>query len=89
MPRVIVPVACRGPTLGEGEVDVAGSTVGECLDGVGRRYPGFAELIFDDAGRVHRFVTLFVNGDEIARQGLDVVVADSDRVEILAAIAGG
>jgi sulfur carrier protein ThiS len=89
MPRVIVPPAYRGPTLGDGEIDVAGSTVGECLDAVGRRYPGFADLIFDDGGSVHRFVSLFVNGDEIPRQGLDLAVADSDRVEILAAIAGG
>ena len=41
------------------------------------------------AGRVHRFVSLFVNGDEIGREALDRPLSDADRVEILAAIAGG
>jgi sulfur carrier protein ThiS len=38
---------------------------------------------------VHRFVTLFVNGDAIARERLDERLAPEDRLEILAAIAGG
>ena len=37
----------------------------------------------------HRFVKLFVNGDEVARDGADAPVGAGDEVEILAAIAGG
>ena len=40
-------------------------------------------------GRVHRFVTLFVNGDEVSREAVETPVSARDRVEILAAIAGG
>lgn len=89
MPQVIVPPPYRGPTGGRQAIEVDGSTVGECLRAVGSRFPGFAEQIFDADGRVHRFVNLFVNGDEIERGGLDRAVAGGDRVEILAAIAGG
>lgn len=89
MPCVVVPPPYRGPTRGEERIEVEGGTVRECLIAVGERFPGFSDQIFDGAGRVHRFVNLFVNGDEIERSDLDRRVAASDRVEILAAIAGG
>ena len=89
MPQVVVPPPYRGPTRGEGLVDVSGGTVRECLLAVEQRYPGFAEQVFDEAGRVHRFVSLFVNGDSIGREALDQPLSDADRVEILAAIGGG
>jgi molybdopterin converting factor small subunit len=89
MPQVVVPAPYRGPTLGEERIEVAGATVGECLEAVGKRFAGFRELIFDAAGRVHKFVKLFVNGEEIERTALDKPVDRDDRVEILAAIAGG
>jgi molybdopterin converting factor small subunit len=89
MPRVVVPPPYRGPTRGEAEIDVDGETVGACLRSAAARFPGFSEQIFDAAGRVHRFVNLFVNGEEIDRHELDRPVAEGDRVEILAAIAGG
>lgn len=89
MPRVRIPPPYQGPTKGESLVEVAGSTVGACIQAVGERYPGFGEQVFDAGGRVHKFVTLFVNGDEVERTALDTAVADGDEVEILAAIAGG
>lgn len=89
MPCVVVPPPYRGPTRGEERIEVEGGTVGECLAAVGERFPGFSEQIFDAAGKVHRFVNLFVNGDEIERSELDRSVGSDDRVEILAAIAGG
>jgi len=89
LPCVVVPPPYRGPTRGEERIEVEGSTVGECLAAVGERFPGFSEQIFDAAGEVHRFVNLFVNGDEIERSELDRSVGSDDRVEILAAIAGG
>jgi molybdopterin converting factor small subunit len=89
MPQVVVPAPYRGPTQGQGRIEVSGATVRECLLAVEGRYPGFAEQVFDGAGRVHRFVSLFVNGDEIGREALDRPLSEADRVEILAAIAGG
>jgi molybdopterin converting factor small subunit len=89
MPVVKVPPPYQGPTLGRGSIEVEGSTVRACIEAVGEEFPGFLEQIFDDSGAVHRFVTLFVNGDEIDRREVDKPVAPTDEVEILAAIAGG
>ena len=89
MPQVVVPPPYRGPTLGEVEIPAEGSSVRECLEDVGRRYPGFIEQIFDGGGKVHKFVEVFVNGDELDREEVDRVVGSEDRIEILAAVAGG
>jgi molybdopterin converting factor small subunit len=64
--------------------------VKECLEAVGTRFPGFSDQVFDAKGRLHRFVSLFLNGEELERvQALAQAVSDGDDVEILAAIAGG
>jgi len=90
MPRVIVPPPYRGPTEGLDRIEVEGATVQECLEAVGQRFPGFIEQVVAGDGSVHRFVNLFLNGDELERQqALGQPVSDGDDIEILAAIAGG
>jgi sulfur carrier protein ThiS len=90
MPFVIVPPPYQGPTGGRGEIEVVGRSVGACIEAVARAHPGFREQIFDARGQVHRFVTLFVNGVELPREAaVETPVSERDRVEILAAIAGG
>jgi sulfur carrier protein ThiS len=89
MPLVVVPPPYRGPTAGEAEIRVDAATVRDCIEAVETRFPGFRDQVLDGRGVPHRFVTLFVNGDEIDRERLDARVGPADRVEILAAIAGG
>jgi molybdopterin converting factor small subunit len=89
MPQVKVPPPYQGPTQGQARIELDGDTVGACLAALIERYAGLGELLFDAGGNVHKFVTLFVNGDEIDRKDLDTPVAKTDEVEILAAIAGG
>ncbi len=89
MPQVQIPPPYQGPTGGRDRVDVEGRTVLECIQAVEGKFPGFLPQVLDSQGRVHRFVQLFVNGDEIPRNALDTPVRPDDRVEVLAAIAGG
>lgn len=89
MPQVRVPPPYRGPTRGQGRIDVDGRTVLECIEAVEQQYPGFRDQVMDAEGHVHRFVQLFINGEEIDRADLAMAVDEGDSVEILAAIAGG
>jgi hypothetical protein len=89
MPVVVVPAAYQGPTAGLAEIQVEAATVVECLREVERKHPGFLELILDRDGGVHRFVKLFVNEQPLSGKSLDRTLAPKDRLEILAAIAGG
>ena len=59
------------------------------LDAVESDHPGFKALVLDGEGRQHRFVKLFINEEAIPSDALDTPLGDSDRLEVLAAIAGG
>ncbi len=89
MPRVEVPPRYRGPTNGVGVVEVEGPTVRACIEAVDAQYPGFGALIFEKDGSMRRFVSVFVNGELLDRNAADKPVAESDRIQILAAAAGG
>lgn len=89
MPVVFIPTAYRAPTAGKAEIETSGSDVISCLRDVERQHHGFLDLVVDPAGEVHSFVKLFVNGDEISREALTRPVSATDRIEVLAAIAGG
>ena len=89
MPVVKIPAPYRGSTSGADRVDVDGATVEECIQAVNDQFPGFGDQVWDTGHTVHRFVKLYVNGDEIDRQAIDTAVTASDEVEVLAAVAGG
>lgn len=86
MPTVKVPPPYRGPTGGLESIPVRGATVRECIEAVEAAHPGFAGQVFAANGEPHRFVKLFVNGEQAPPEA---PVADGDEVEVLAAIAGG
>ena len=88
MPKVIIPPPYRGPTGGRAELSVDAGTVKGCLEAVEREHAGFLAQVLDAEGRVHRFVKLFVNGEQL-EEGLDAPLGPEDQVEIVAAIAGG
>jgi molybdopterin converting factor small subunit len=89
MPVVKIPAPYRGPTGGVDRVEVEGSTLRACIQAVADRFPGFGGQVWDQSCTVHRFVKLYINGDEIDRQAIDTPVEASDEVEVLAAVAGG
>ena len=89
MPTVIVPGPYQGPTKGRGEIEVSSRTVRGCLEEVESGHRGFLELVLDGEGALHRFVKLFVNDEPLDPGALDAAVEETDRIEVLAAIAGG
>jgi len=89
MAMVVVPPPFRGPTGGHEEIEVPAGTVATCLDAVEARHPGFRAQVVDGGGRVHRFVKLFRNGEQLEGDVLAEAIGAGDRLEVLAAIAGG
>ena len=89
MPRVVIPPPFQGPTQGQGEIEVEGTTIRECLDAVEAEHKGFLAQVVRPDGTVQRFAKLFVNEDQVAAGELDMKLERDDQVEILAAIGGG
>lgn len=87
---VRIPTQLRSLTGGEGEVAVEGSTVREVLKALDAAHKGFGERVFDESGKLRRFVNVFVADEDIRfAQGLDTPVADGTTVSIVPAVAGG
>jgi len=88
--QIRVPTPLRKFTAGAEAVTAEGATVGALVDDIERRHPGIKEKICDDAGKVRRFVNIYINGDDIRfLSNLDSPVKDGDEVSIVPAIAGG
>ena len=76
--------------VGAKSVESEGRTVGEVLEEINARYPGFREQITADNGTLHRFVNIYINDEDIRYlQALDTPVSEGDVVSILPALAGG
>ncbi|MCO6451991.1 MAG: MoaD/ThiS family protein [Caldilineales bacterium] len=90
MSTVYIPTPLRRLTANQSKVDIAADNVGSALTALDEAYPGIGGRIFDDNGEVKRFINVFVNDDEIRTlQGLNTPVAESDRISIVPAMAGG
>ena len=89
MPRVIIPPPFQGPTQGQREIEVEGTTIRDCLEAVEAECKGFLAQVVREDGAAQRFVKLFVNQEQVAEGNLDMPLELDDEVEILAAIGGG
>jgi molybdopterin synthase sulfur carrier subunit len=87
---VRIPTPLRKFTGGAESVTASGATVAAVVQDVESRHPGLKERICDDAGKVRRFVNVYVNGEDIRFLGsLDTPVKEGDEISIVPAIAGG
>jgi sulfur-carrier protein len=87
---VRVPTQLRTLSGGKSEVAVEGATVAEVLKSLEAAHPGFSDRLFDDAGKLRRFVNVFVADEDIRfLDGVETPVADGTTVSIVPAVAGG
>ena len=87
---VRIPSQLRPLAGGSSEVSADGATVSEVLKSLEATYPGFADRLFDDAGRLRRFINVFVADEDIRfLDGVDTAVPDGTTVSIVPAVAGG
>jgi sulfur-carrier protein len=91
-----VPVTIRIPTQlrplagGNSEVSTGGTTVAEVLKALEAAHPGFTDRLFDDTGRLRRFVNVFLADEDIRfLDGIDTPVPDGATLSIVPAVAGG
>jgi len=87
---VLLPTLLRTHADGASSVSEEGATVGEVFEKLIARYPGLAENLVSDDGKLHKFVNVYRNDDDIRYlDQLDTKVTDGDVISILPAVAGG
>ena len=87
---VRIPTPLQRFTGSQAKVAVEGDSVREALAQLEAQFPGIRERLYDEAGRLRRFVSVFLNDEDVRYlQGEDTPLADGDVLSIVPAIAGG
>ena len=88
--EVRIPTILRTHTGGNKTVQGNGDTLGALVDDIDNQHPGIKGRLVTDEGKLHRFVNVYVNDEDVRFTGaLDTSVKDGDSVTILPAVAGG
>jgi len=70
-------------------VEVKGATIDACLKQLVRQFPGLKKMVFDEKGKLHAYVGLYVNGEDAYPEQLAKPVKEGDEIHILYIIGGG
>ena len=90
MTSVRIPPVLREHVDGQKEVGATGETVGELIRDLVARHPGLGEQLLTPDGGLHRFVNVYLNGQDVRYlQDFATPVSERDAVIILPAMAGG
>lgn len=88
--KVRIPSPLQKITQNKGEVEVSGNTVLDVINDLEKQYPGIKERICDEAGKVRRFVNVYVNEEDIRFLSAEnTALKEGDELSIIPAIAGG
>ncbi|MFG2892077.1 MoaD/ThiS family protein [Streptomyces sp. Pv4-95] len=88
--NVRIPTILRTYTDGKAEVAADGATLSEVIADLEKNHQGIAARVLDDAGKLRRFVNVYVNDDDVRfEQGLETPTPDGAGVSIIPAVAGG
>jgi len=88
--KIKMPESLKQKTKGESSIDVAGSTLGECLETLLRRYPDLKGEIVDDQGVILLRWVILVNG-KVSKtlEEMHHPVQPGDVIALIPMIAGG
>lgn len=88
--KVYIPAPLQKLTESKDEIECSGNNLAEILEDLERKYPGIKERLYDENGKLRRFINFYVNGQDIRfLKGVLTEVKDGDEVSIIPAIAGG
>lgn len=88
--QVLIPTPLQKFTNDEASVDLEAVSVDGLIDALDGRYPGLKARLCDEAGKLRRFLNVYVNSEDI--RFLDnqaTALNDGDEVSIVPAVAGG
>ena len=88
--KVRIPTPLQKITGDKGDVEGSGETVKAMIDNLEQSYPGLKERLYDEEGKLLRFINIYVNEEDIRfLDGENTKLNDGDDISIIPAIAGG
>jgi molybdopterin synthase sulfur carrier subunit len=90
MAKVIIPTLLRKLTDNASTVEIEAETVKEVIERLDEKYPGFQARVCDCEGQLHRFINIYVDGEDVRfLEGTATRIPKGAEVSIVPAIAGG
>jgi MoaD family protein len=88
--QVLIPTPLQKFTNDEATAELAATSVDGLLDALEGRYPGIKGRLCDEAGKLRRFLNVYVNSEDIRfLDNQNTPLKDGDEVSIVPAVAGG
>jgi molybdopterin converting factor small subunit len=87
--EINIPPVLQALVGGVRQIDVSGSTVGECLAELVKHYPDLKPRIFTRRGRLIKGVSIFVNGKNAYPEPKVRPVREGDKIHIANIVLGG
>ena len=87
---ILIPTPLRKLTGDVESVELDAENVGQVIDELERRFPGFRARVCDESGALRRFINVYVDGEDVRfLDNLSTRLPDGVEVSIVPAIAGG
>lgn len=88
--KVVLPTALARHTDGQKSFASEAPNLQGLLAEIDTKYPALAQNLKDDAGKLRRFINVYINDEDIRFLGGDThPFADGDEVMLIPSIAGG
>jgi molybdopterin synthase sulfur carrier subunit len=88
--KVRIPQPLQKLTQGKEVVEASAADIKSLIDDLEKDHPGIKDRICDDAGKIRRFINIYVNEEDVRfLQGDATALKEGDEVSIIPAIAGG
>ncbi|OGO01744.1 MAG: hypothetical protein A2Y90_05045 [Chloroflexi bacterium RBG_13_52_12] len=71
------------------QIEISGSTVGECLNALVKMYPQMKPRLFNKQGKLANGINIFLNGENAYPEPLAKPVRDGDKIHIAFIVLGG
>jgi sulfur-carrier protein len=87
---IIVPGSLKDLLNGSDQTTCEGKTIGECIDDLDSKFPGFRSKVVNEKGEINSSLMIFLDGQNLrSLDGLATSVKDGDEVSIIPFAAGG
>jgi molybdopterin converting factor small subunit len=87
--KVNIPSYLQPYTNDTAVIEVGGGTLYECLKNLSKKYPKIWNKLFDKAGELHGYVSIYLDGEFIYGDSLSRAVNDGDEFHIFYILGGG
>ncbi len=88
--KIRIPTPLQKITGGAGEIEGEGNDIKDVIDNLESKYSGFKERLYDEEGKLRRFINIYVNEEDIRfLDGENTRLNDGDDISVIPAIAGG